>query len=110
MTLPRRVVGLLGVVQALFATYTVLAVNFCLAVRSVANHALVKTFADYGVLLFLVPFAWTVISAYFVGKPEARRLAAPLAFWSWSVITLLLLAGDVLLTVHAIGPSAVFKV
>jgi hypothetical protein len=110
MTLPCRVVGFLGVVQALLATYSVLAVNFYLAVRPAGNPALVKAFADYGILLFLVPLAWTVISALSVGKPESRRSAAPLAFWSWLAITLLMLAGDILLAVHAVGPSAALKV
>lgn len=110
MTLPRKVVGILGVVHVLFVTYTLLAVDFFLAVKAGSNSFLIGAFKSYGILLFLVPMVWTVSSAYYLSKPEPPPFAAPIAFWSWVAITVLLLALDVLLTAHAIGPSAPLKV
>ncbi|MDR3405847.1 MAG: hypothetical protein P4L99_25400 [Chthoniobacter sp.] len=96
--------------QVLIVTYTVLTVNFFVAVRPNVNRVLIEAFRNYGIVLFLIPLGWTVVSMYYIGRQEPPPRAAPIAFWSWMVITLLLLVSDVLLIVHASGVSGILKV
>jgi hypothetical protein len=110
MTLPPKVVGLLGVMQALLVTYSVLAVNFFLAVKPGENPLVIEAFRRYGVLLFLVPLVWAAASAYCLGKQEPSRHAASVAFWSGLTIITLLLMTDVVVTIHIISRSGMLKV
>lgn len=110
MTLPRKVVGILGMVQVLFVAYSVLVADFFLADRAPGDTALVHAFRNYGALLFLVPLCWTVLSAYYSGKSEPPLRVTPLVVVSWAAITALLLACDVVLTAHLISRHAWVKV
>jgi hypothetical protein len=106
MTLPRKVIGIFGMVHVLFVTYSLLVVMMFLSVKPGAMSALTTAVKSYGVLLYLIPLLWTMLSAYYLGKPEPARHAATIAFWSWVLFTVFLLVCDVVLTITATGGGA----
>ena len=106
MTLPKRVIGILGVIHVLFVTYTILVVSFFFAssptVMRNAFSPLTQLIETYGIAGYLLPLLWTTLTAYYLSKPETPRAAATIAFSIWAIITVLLLGCAILVTVSAV--------
>jgi len=101
--MPKRVIGLMGVIHVLLVTYSILVVLFFLVARPEPKAFVTFTslFKSYFPLLFLFPMVWSTVSAYYLTKPAPPRNAARLAVLSWVLITIILGTGDIALTVHA---------
>ena len=103
MTLPKKLIGLLGVIHVLLVAYSILAVTIFVAVRTPpARGELVEVMQSYGFLLFLVPLAWTLVTAFFLSKSPPPRHAASLSLSVWGLATAVLLTLDIALTFGAV--------
>src|SRR5438309_11386980 len=106
MTLPKRVIGILGVIHVLFVTYTILVVSFFFAsspaVMRNAFSPLTQLIETYGIAGYLLPLLWTTLTAYYLCKLDVPRSAATIAFSIWVIITALLLGCAILVTASAV--------
>ncbi len=106
MNLPKRVIGILGVIHVLLITYAILTllVFVNLATTPWLAGSFVTGLRRFGFLLYLIPLGWTIGCACAQRSAATRNFATGVALVIWMVITVALLALAVDLSVAAALP------